>query len=294
MSLTDNLKPGTAAISTPQPPTQKPSEPDKAMPEYTAHRFSEYFPPMTAEEIKVLGADILSNRLKEPIWLHDGMILDGNNRYRACLKIGYPLKETDFRKFDPATQGDPLKFVISANLHRRHLNESQRALIATRLVNSKLGCNQYNGAGVTALAAAQMLGVSEATVKMAKKVAEKGAPEILEQVQKGELRLGAANQVVSKSKDQQVVELAKIKAAADQRKADAKAARGAKPDKPKPPNKDDQRMAALDEFQARWRGLDDMQRKAFVTNFESDLAGLLDYVRQQKAMIGGTTPSVGS
>ena len=173
-----------------------------------------------------LVEDIKTNRLKEPIWLFEGRILDGNNRYRACLKISYQFKETDFRTFDP--KADALAFVVSANLHRRHLNESQRAAIAARLVNTKLGYNQYNGATVTNEKAAKLLGVSEATVKTAKKVAEKAAPEIFEKVQKGELRLNAATQLLSKPKDQQAVELAKIEA---EKKAKAEAAKAQRAEK---------------------------------------------------------------
>ena len=210
--------------ATPSTPLAKP------MTEYSAHPHSEIFPRMEDVELAGLAEDIKANRLREPIWLYEDKILDGNNRYRACLKIAYPLKEGDFRQFDPKTQGEPLAFVVSANLHRRHLNESQRAAIAAGLVSSKLGYNRYNKAvrdGVTNEAAAKMLGVSEAIVKMAKVVADKAAPEIFEKVQKGELRLAAAKQIVGKPKHQQAAELARIKAESEERKAAAKAAKAA-------------------------------------------------------------------
>jgi hypothetical protein len=175
--------------------------------ELTAHPLSEIFPRMGADELDVLGADIKANGLKEAIWLFEDKILDGNNRYSAGLKIGYRLKETDLRQFDPKVQGDPLAFVVSQNLHRRHLTESQRATIAATLVTTKLGFNQYSRANVTNKQAAAMLGVSEAIVKMAKDVEKKATPEIKEQVKKGELRLGMANRVIKKSKDKQLAEL---------------------------------------------------------------------------------------
>jgi len=146
--------------------------------ELSPHPLSEVFPRMDKGELDILAEDIKRNGLKEPITLFEGKILDGNNRYRACLKIGYRSKEGDIRQFDIKTHGDPLAFVVSANLHRRHLNESQRATVAARLVNSKLGSNQYNRDSVTNEKAAQMLGVSEATVKVAKDIATKASPEI--------------------------------------------------------------------------------------------------------------------
>jgi hypothetical protein len=54
--------------------------------------------------------------------LLDGMVLDGWHRYLACAKAGVEFKAMNF---DGA---DPVAFVISRNLHRRHLTPSQRAL----------------------------------------------------------------------------------------------------------------------------------------------------------------------
>ena len=59
-------------------------------------------------------------------------ILDGRNSYRACLQLGLAPR---FQPWDGA--GTPEAFVVSNNLHRRHLNESQRALVAARLANAK-------------------------------------------------------------------------------------------------------------------------------------------------------------
>ena len=70
--------------------------------EYEPHLTSEIFSRfrMEGEELDALGIDIKTNQLKEPIWLFEDKILDGNNRYRAGLKVSYQFKETDFRLFD--------------------------------------------------------------------------------------------------------------------------------------------------------------------------------------------------
>src|SRR5262249_13912192 len=66
--------------------------------------------------------DIKANGLHYPIFLYEGKILDGRNRYRACLEAG----------LEPATRncdhhvGDPAAFVISRNIRRRHLNAKHR------------------------------------------------------------------------------------------------------------------------------------------------------------------------
>ena len=268
-----------------------PSAVAPALPEYSPHPLSEIFPPMGAEGLAALTEDIKTNRLKEPIWLFEGRILDGNNRYRACLKISYPFKDDDFRQFDPKVLGDPLAFVVSANLHRRHLNESQRAGIAARLVTSKLGYNQYNRAGITNEKAAKLLGVSEATVKMAKAVAEKAAPEVLEKVQKGELRLNAATQLPASPRTNKPPNLRGSKLRRRRRRKLRKLPEPGPPAAEEPAA--NQKMKALEEFKSKWIVLDEMQRRAFVISFYTELAELVAYQQEQQAMIGGATANVG-
>lgn len=53
----------------------------------------------------------------------DGKILDGGNRYRACTELGIAPETIEY------SGGDPLAFVLSENLHRRHLTQIQQAAI---------------------------------------------------------------------------------------------------------------------------------------------------------------------
>ena len=60
-------------------------------------------------------------------------IINGRNRYLACLEAGVEPRLTEWQG-QPWTCGDPLpELALSLNLHRRHLNESQRALVAAKL-----------------------------------------------------------------------------------------------------------------------------------------------------------------
>jgi hypothetical protein len=258
----------------------------------TAHSLSETFPRMSDAELTALAEDIKANGLKEAIWMFEDKILDGNNRYVAGLKINYSFKQADFRPFDVKTQGDPLTFVVSQNLHRRHLNESQRAAIAARLVSTKLGINQYSRSGITNEQAAKLLAVSEATLKMAKEVATKATLEVIELVRKGELRLGAAKQLLDVPKDQQLAKLnsdrAEKKAKQKKREAEKKANKGMS--KPKDP-KANQAMKDVDDFKAKWQSFSDVQRRAFVMMLKDELAAILDDVRQQEAILGATLPN---
>jgi hypothetical protein len=86
---------------------------------------------MKGKEFEEFVADIRAHGLREPIVLHEGMILEGRNRHRACLvaQVGF-----EMRKFDPAKEGSPEAFVISANIHRRHLTPEQRRELIKNLL----------------------------------------------------------------------------------------------------------------------------------------------------------------
>jgi ParB-like chromosome segregation protein Spo0J len=91
---------------------------------------SAIFPPISEEDLGKLAADIKLHSLHQPIVRYQGKILDGNNRYRACELLKIAPKFTDFNGDDAAARN----YVISANIHRRHLGAQQRReIIATLL-----------------------------------------------------------------------------------------------------------------------------------------------------------------
>lgn len=91
------------------------------------HPIAGIFPMMGAEEFEGLKSDIERNGQLEPIWIHEGKIIDGRNRYLACQKLGIKPR---YRKWKPVGDVELVDFVISLNLKRRHLNTSQKALVA--------------------------------------------------------------------------------------------------------------------------------------------------------------------
>ena len=118
-------------MTTPQQQPETPvAEPEERIGKYRVHPVASLFPLLEGEEFDALVEDIGANGLHEPIWLHpvDGSILDGRNRYRACLEAEV---EPRFRAW--SGKGSLIAFVISANLRRRHLTKSQRALLAARM-----------------------------------------------------------------------------------------------------------------------------------------------------------------
>lgn len=81
------------------------------------HLATEIFPLMSEEELDRLAGDIRIYGLQKPIELHEGLIIDGRNRILACAKA-----EVEPRFVEAPLQGrEPLNYVVSANLKRRHL-----------------------------------------------------------------------------------------------------------------------------------------------------------------------------
>ena len=91
------------------------------------HPFAELFPPVDEDALRRLAQDIAANGLRHPIWILDGQILDGRNRWNACKLVGVECKAVEYEG------DDPLGFVVSLNLHRRQLTPSQRAMIGVEL-----------------------------------------------------------------------------------------------------------------------------------------------------------------
>lgn len=98
------------------------------------HPLANLFPLIEGEAFERLVSDLTENGLREKIVLHpDGTILDGRNRYRACIRAGIDAH------FEIFTGNDPVAFVISKNLTRRHLNDDQRRMVAAKLASMGRG-----------------------------------------------------------------------------------------------------------------------------------------------------------
>lgn len=91
---------------------------------YLFHELSSVFPLIEGDEFNGLVEDIkLHGQLEEGV-LFEGKILDGRNRYRACKILGIPFKAKEF-----SNNITPMEYIVSTNLHRRHLTIAQRAEI---------------------------------------------------------------------------------------------------------------------------------------------------------------------
>jgi hypothetical protein len=176
------------------------------------HEYANLFPMLPDSELRALAADIAANGLQTPITTLDDMILDGRNRHRACEIAGVD------PTFEEYLGGDPLGFVVSHNLHRRHLTNGQRSMIAARLADLKNGANQHKKEGApigapstegkTRDEAAAQMKIGRSSLDRAKKIQRDGIPELVEAVDSGEISVNAAWGVSSLPADEQAAALA--------------------------------------------------------------------------------------
>jgi ParB-like chromosome segregation protein Spo0J len=159
------------------------------------HPVTEIFPAMDAAAFQALVEDIAQHGQKEPILVLDGQVIDGRHRIQACQQLG---RRPLIREIQ-ADEGDPLALVISLNLHRRHLSESQRAMVAGKLANIPNGvrsdstfANLQSWSPVTQPQAAERLNVSPRSVASARKVLASSAPELIAAVERGVLAVSTA------------------------------------------------------------------------------------------------------
>ena len=162
------------------------------------HPLSNIFPLMTGAELSDLTEDIRANGLQEAITLApDGSILDGRNRYLACERLGRRPLTQEYDGDD--TQDAMREYVVSLNVIRRHLNESQRAMAAAALANMPSGA-RTDLASIEARSqshAAALLNVSRSTVQRASAVREHGAPSLVRAVEQGNVSVSSAAHVAT-------------------------------------------------------------------------------------------------
>jgi N6-adenosine-specific RNA methylase IME4 len=166
------------------------------------HPLCHLFPPMSQEQFAGLVENIRGSFQREPIVVFEGKILDGRHRYRACVEIGI---EPKFSTFEGTPQ-DAIEYIIATNMTRRHLDESQRAMVAAKLANMKSGRQAKtgpNGPLVSNSQAADRLNVGRSSVTRAKRVLSGGSEELIKAVEGGEIPVSVGFKIAEMSHDLQ-------------------------------------------------------------------------------------------
>ena len=174
------------------------------------HELSAKFSRMSPEALEAMAEDIKLNGLQHSILLYEGKVLDGWNRYEACLKAGVNPRTTIFRGKDPAA------IVISENLHRRHdMTPGQRALMVVEIRAWARTGKPAKGATVAPLQTVEKMaeeaGTGERVVQQAKVVEANGTDEVKDAVKGGEIAINKAAAVAKKPKREQAKALAEAK-----------------------------------------------------------------------------------
>jgi hypothetical protein len=134
--------------------------------------------------------------LFEPILMWQGWIVDGRHRHKACLKAD--VKPTYEYIPDDTPFNVVLDRVVGANLMRRHMTTGQRAMTAAALANMTQADNQWSARENSTKHkksnkdAADQLNISDYSVKTAKAI-KRDAPDLAEEVSKGNMTLNAAD-----------------------------------------------------------------------------------------------------
>lgn len=146
------------------------------------HPLADVLPLIEGEAFDELAASIKANGLRDPITMFEGAILDGRNRYRACLKVGVEPRTEQF------SGGDPALFVCDRNLHRRHLTDGQKAMAAAKLASFALGMNRFTSKPTGAVSiseAAKLANVCGKTIANARELYAHGTTEEIASVCNG-------------------------------------------------------------------------------------------------------------
>jgi len=172
------------------------------MTDYDLHDLCKLFPPMPEDQFNSLIDSIRDHGLLTPIMLHEGKILDGRHRYKACINLGI---EPSFEEYEGE---DALGYVIALNLSRRHLDESQRAMIATRCATLKRGGKSDLNVEISTLKlsqkdAAARFNISRHSVIAARKVVERGTRELSDAVESGQIAVTVAAKIAQLDHEQQ-------------------------------------------------------------------------------------------
>lgn len=200
------------------------------------HEAAELFP-IDDESIGELADDIKKNGQQVPVETCGGKVIDGRRRIRACQIAGV---EPITREVNPA---DPVAYVLSINLHRRHLTESQRAMIGAAVKEiyekeakerQKMAGQQYHKGSAKVVdhgpqpsdgddskaetggdqkrestgkksrdAAGEAVNVSGREVDRASAVIKRGVPELIAAVEGGRISVRLGEKIARKDPDAQ-------------------------------------------------------------------------------------------
>ncbi|MCL2572427.1 MAG: hypothetical protein FWE11_08475 [Defluviitaleaceae bacterium] len=159
----------------------------------TSPTLKDLIPPLSMEEYQSLEENLLAQGCRDTIKTWQGTIIDGHNRYAICQKhnLNYTTKNLHF-----STKKDATLWIIQNQLGRRNLTNAMRIKLALQqedLLHEKANLNR-KGNIISPVhfhkAIAQISNTSEQTVQRYMRIREIGTSEQLQQVERGEKKIG--------------------------------------------------------------------------------------------------------
>lgn len=171
-------------------------------------QYEKMLPSMAQEEFEQLKESIRTEGQHYPIIVSESLeVLDGHHRFRACLELGV---EPDFEVKHFEDKLLEQKFVIEANLRRRHLNNFQLVELAVPLLEiekaiakkqksqnknehdsqsseetSDRSFSEFKSNGKAVAVVAKKAGVSTRTLERGKKIIEKASEDDKQKLREG-------------------------------------------------------------------------------------------------------------
>lgn len=159
--------------------------------QFEVHPIANVFPMMAEEDYARLRDDIRDNGQHESIVFWKELLIDGRNRLRACEEIGIEPETCELPE-----EEDPVAYVLSANLHRRQLHPSQRAMIAAKMATLAKHKKKTDGSNdLSQDDVALLLSVSTPQVKRAKHVLEHGSQPLIDAVEQRQVTVSMAEKL---------------------------------------------------------------------------------------------------
>jgi len=167
------------------------------------HPATAIVPELTGVAYAALKEDIRAHGQIVPISLWQGMIVDGRARLRACRELGLRARTAELTELPSSSA---VSYVLSANLHRRHLTPSQLAMVAARArsffdkeaSSRRAGKAQPDGIrGDSRDLAGRAVGVSGRSVDDATIVLRDGVDEVVAACDAGTLAVSKARRLVT-------------------------------------------------------------------------------------------------
>jgi transcriptional regulator with XRE-family HTH domain len=207
--------------------------------------FKALIPPLPAEEYAALEQSIVRDGCRDALVVWEGILVDGHNRYEICNRIRKPFRTVPLERVD--SRDSAMAWMVDNQLARRNVNDYQRGELALKKEallkaaaaekqkkgvsqNEDLSTDLSKGSAMnTRRDLAKDAGVSEGTLAKVKKIKTSAAPELVEKVRSGEVKIDVAAQVASLPKEEQV---ALATAGKDALKAAAKEVRQVSKQKP--------------------------------------------------------------